>query len=66
MSDHPATQAILCTLQQDCADAALVLGLVVGRPDRLARVKPALLLQLRRMLTTLLSAIALLEEGDPA
>jgi hypothetical protein len=67
MSDHTTTQTILQTLQHDCADAATVLGLVVGCPDRLARVKPALLLQLRRMQPTLDGVIAVLanppEEG---
>jgi hypothetical protein len=60
MSDDDATQAILQTLQHDCADAATVLGLVASCPDRLARVKPALLLQLRRMQPTLASVIAVL------
>ena len=53
MSNHDATHAILQTLQSDCADAAQVLGAVANCPDRLARVKPALLLQLRRMQPTL-------------
>ncbi len=65
MSDHDATHAILQTLQHDCADAATVLGMVAACPDRLSRVKPALLLQLRRMQPTLEGVIAVLEEGDP-
>ena len=62
MSDDPTTPAILQTLQHDCADAATVLALVAGCPDRLARVKPALLLQLRRMQPTLDGVIAVLSE----
>ncbi len=67
MSDDPTTHAILQTLQADCADAALVLGVVANCHDRLTRVKPALLLQLRRMQPTLDGAIAVLSdtrEGD--
>ena len=62
MSDDDATLTILQTLQHDCADAATVLGVVATCPDRLARVKPALLLQLRRMQPTLDGAIAVLSD----
>jgi hypothetical protein len=60
MSDQTTAQAILQTLQHDCADAAQVLGMVVTCPDRLARIKPTLLLQLQRLQPTLDGAIAVL------
>ena len=47
MSDDEALEAILLDLQGNMADLATVLGLVAGCPDRLARVKPALLMTLR-------------------
>jgi hypothetical protein len=47
MSDPDDLEAILLDLQHNCADLATVLGLVATCPERLARVRPALLQTLR-------------------
>jgi hypothetical protein len=63
MSDRSDVEATLTTLQQRCADVALILSCVATCPDRLSRLWPAVVRELHALRGQIDAAIPQIEQA---